>query len=101
MTTKLAMSEVKSLPTTLPMPSATKMLLEEHVRVHVVTSSPASAAALILKHLLSPVVLRTQLLVRQHLVRLGDVLKHLFRLLFVVRVLIGVPFLELSNLQVG
>mmetsp|Transcript_26334 Transcript_26334/g.55987 ORF Transcript_26334/g.55987 Transcript_26334/m.55987 type:complete len:282 (+) Transcript_26334:297-1142(+) len=72
------------------MSTASEMLLEEHIRVHVVSTLPSSSS-LVIEHIFAPIVLRPHFLVRQHLVRLGYVLKHFFRLLLVLRVFVWVP----------
>lgn len=87
--------EVELLPATAltrPLLSA-EILLEEHVRIHVMPLLLSSSSSLVLEDGLSPIVLLPQLLVRQYLVRLRYVLEHLLGETFgVVGVLVRVPF---------
>mmetsp|Transcript_3063 Transcript_3063/g.5452 ORF Transcript_3063/g.5452 Transcript_3063/m.5452 type:complete len:406 (-) Transcript_3063:465-1682(-) len=76
---------------TLLSSSLPKVLLKEHIRIHMMTPLSSPTTTLILKHVLPAVILRPQLLIGQHLVRLRDVLEHFLRLLLIVRVFVRMP----------
>mmetsp|Transcript_14110 Transcript_14110/g.30156 ORF Transcript_14110/g.30156 Transcript_14110/m.30156 type:complete len:400 (+) Transcript_14110:193-1392(+) len=76
---------------TLLSSSLPKVLLIEHIRIHMMMPLSSPTATLVLKHVLPAIILRPQLLVGQHLVRLRDVLEHFLRLLLIVRVFVWMP----------
>lgn len=63
--------------------SSSKVLMEELVGVEVVSASTSTTAALVLKDLLSSIIFGLQLVVREHFVGFTNVVKLLFRFLFV------------------
>mmetsp|Transcript_5137 Transcript_5137/g.10362 ORF Transcript_5137/g.10362 Transcript_5137/m.10362 type:complete len:91 (-) Transcript_5137:1611-1883(-) len=65
-----------------------KKVMTTHVVEPMPSAVPAPPAALVLKHVLPTVVFAAQLVVRQHLVGLGDLLELLLRLLLVIHVFV-------------